>query len=173
MAKRKYRSRLRKIFGRRLLIALMILFQLVFLGVMLFHSYQLYWVAALLTALSVATALHLMMRDDKSAFKLSLVFLILLFPIFGGVFYWVFHFQTATVGFRKRLERLAQKQRSEYSPSGDALERASGECARDGKLLRYLQTVPVFPVYQNTQTPSCRRGTRYRFFPYCLRFRTS
>ena len=156
MAKRKYRSRLRKIFGRRLLIALMILFQLVFLGVMLFHSYQLYWVAALLTTLSVATALHLMMRPDKSAFKLSLVFLILLFPIFGGVFYWVFHFQTATVGFRKRLERLAQKQRSEFSPSGDALTRASEECTRDGKLLRYLQNVPVFPVYQNTQT---------RYFP--------
>ena len=182
MQQRKYRSRVRKIFGRRLLIALIILFQIVFLAVMLFRSYQLYWLAALLTALSVATALHLMMRDDKSAFKLSLVFLILLFPIFGGVFYWVFHFQTASVGFRRRLERLTQQQKREFSVSDDALNRATEASPKDRRLVHYLQNVPTFPVYQNTQTryfPSgremleemlvdLRRAEKYIFMEYFI-----
>ena len=182
MQKQKYRSRIRQIFGRRLLIALMILFQIVFLAVMLFRSYQLYWLAALLTALSVVTSLHLIMRPDKSAFKLSLVFLIMLFPIFGGVFYWVFHFQTASVGFRRRLDKLTQKQKREFLVSAAALERAIGESPKDSRLLRYLQGVPAFPVYQNTQTryfPSgremlevmladLRRAEKYIFMEYFI-----
>lgn len=131
---------------------MLILFQIVFLIVLLSRSYQLYWVQVLLTALSVITALHLMMRPDKSAFKLSLVFLILLFPLFGGAFYWIFHFQTASVGFRKRLDRLHQRQKENFHPSTDALERAALAFPRDRWLLQYLQNVPAFPVYQNTQT---------------------
>ena len=83
MKKRKYRSKLRQLLGRRLLVVLLILFQIVLLEVMIFRSYQLYWLAGLLTVLSVVTAFHLLTRSDKSAFKLSLVFLILLFPVFG------------------------------------------------------------------------------------------
>jgi len=126
--------------------------------------------------------LHLMMRDDKSAFKLSLVFLILLFPIFGGVFYWVFHFQTATVGFRRRLERLTQAQKQEFSVSDDALERATLASPKDRRLLHYLQRVPAFPVYQNTQTQyfssgrqmldvmleDLRRAEKYIFMEYFI-----
>ncbi len=152
MKKRKYRSRLRKIFGRRLLIILAILFQIVLLVFMLLSSFRFRWVGLFFTALSIATALHLMIRSDKSAFKLSLVFLILLFPLYGGVFYWVFHFQTASVGFRKRLEDFSKKQKEALGGSEETLCSASEAADKDRRLLHYLQTVPAFPVYQNTQT---------------------
>ncbi len=180
--KRRYRSGLRKIFGRRLLIMLAILFQIVFLIFMLFASNRYRWVGIFFTALSIATALHLMVRSDKSAFKLSLIFLILLFPLYGGVFYWVFHFQTASVGFRKRLDAFSRRHRAAVEKSEDALRRATREAPRDGKLLRYLQNVPALPVYQNTATryfPSgkemheamledLRRAERYIFMEYFI-----
>ncbi|MBE6588563.1 MAG: cardiolipin synthase [Ruminococcaceae bacterium] len=182
MKKRKYRSRLRKIFGRRLLIILAILFQIVLLALMLFSSNRFYWLGGLFTALSIATALHLMIRSDKSAFKLSLVFLILLFPLYGGVFYWVFHYQTANVGFRKRLESFSKKQRDGFERREDALLRATEAAPEDRKLLHYLQGVPAFPVYQNTASryfPSgremhaslledLRRAERYIFMEYFI-----
>ena len=151
MKKVKYRSKLRLIFGRKLLIATLILVQIVFLLVMLFRGAALRWISLLLTALSIATALHLMTRPDKSAFKLSLVFLILLFPLFGGVMYWVFHFQTASTGYRRILGRIERHQRAEYQ-SLSTLSDPLPNCPRDQKLLSYLRNVAAFPVYQNTQS---------------------
>ncbi len=152
----KRRNRISKIFGRRLLVILLILFQLVFLALMLYSSSQLYWLAGLLTALSIATAFHLLTRHDKTSFKLSLVFLILLFPVFGGAFYWVFHFQTASYGYRRVMGNMIQKSREGYDRSEIKLERASRELSKDQKLARYLQNTAAFPIYNNTQT---------RYFP--------
>lgn len=180
--KRRYRSGLRKLFGRRALIALAILFQIVFLVFMLFSSNRYRWVGLFFTAISIVTALHLMIRSDKSAFKLSLVFLILLFPLYGGVFYWVFHFQTASVGFRKRLDAFSKAHWDAVEKSEDALLRASEQMPRDRKLLRYLQNAPALPVYHNTSTqyfPSgremhgrlledLRRAERYIFMEYFI-----
>ncbi len=178
----KHRSRLSTIFGRRLLVILMILFQLVFLVVMLLRSYRLYWLAGLLTAISVATALHLLTRHDKAPFKLSLVFLILLFPVFGGAFYWVFHFQTGSSGYRRRMDKLLRAFKEGYDPSEETLQTARLELPKDQKLMYYLQNTAAFPVCKNTQTryfPSGRemlavmledldRAERYIFLEYFI-----
>ena len=71
----------RRLISRRMFIALLILAQFAMLGALFIRSSHLLWFVRLLNVISVATALHLMTRPDKSAFKLSLVFLILLFPI--------------------------------------------------------------------------------------------
>ena len=83
---------LRALLNRRFFIALLIIAQLVLITATLFRYSHLKWLQSLLTLFSIITALHLLTRRDKSAYKLSLVFLILLLPIFGGVFYWIFHF---------------------------------------------------------------------------------
>ena len=105
MKKIKYRSKLRIFLGRRMLIAFMILAQLVLILALIMRGSQLRWLSYVLSALSVATALHLITRPDKYAFKILWTFLILLFPLFGGVMYWMFHFQTAYTGFRKILRK--------------------------------------------------------------------
>lgn len=119
---------------------------------MLFRFARLYWLTVLLTVLSVFTALHLLTRSDKSAFKLSLVFLILLLPVFGGAFYWIFHFQTGAHGSRDSVPPWRKRQADEHS----LLEQAKKECPRDAKLLTYLQSTAAFPVLQGTQS---------RYFP--------
>lgn len=138
--------------GRRLLVILMILFQITFLAVMIFRTNQLIWLSGILNFLSIATALHLLRRPDKTDFKLSLVFIILLLPLFGGVFYWVFHFQTGNVGFRKRMDRQMAKQRAEYKKVESIPTHAAEVLPQDMRLVRYLQNTAAFPVYSNTQT---------------------
>ena len=83
-------------------------------------------------------------------YNLIYIYYLLLLSI--HLFYWVFHFQTASVGFRRRLDRLIRAQKAGYTVSRDALTRAQNEMPRDKRLLCYLQNKPVFPVYQNTQT---------------------
>ncbi len=142
-------------FGRRLLVVLLILGQIALLIYMLFRSYNSYWIATALKLLSILTAFHLLTRHDIAAFKLSLIFLILLFPVFGGAFYWVFHFQMGSSGFsfRRLSDRLIKHAREGYSPCRDAPITAMQAHPQDAKLLRYLQQTAAFPAY--TDTESC------------------
>ena len=150
MKKIKYRSKLRLFFGRRMLITLMILAQLVLLLAVLLRGSQLRLLNVILSALSVVTALHLITRPDKYAFKILWTFLILLFPLFGGVMYWVFHFQTNSTGFRKRLQKIEDAQQAEYRalciPKEPMLPNG-----QDQRLLSYLRNTAAFPAYEHTQ----------------------
>ena len=148
----------RRLFNRRLLIVLLIIAQLVWTTMMLFRSYQLKWLETLLTVFSIVTALHLLLRNDKSAFKLSLIFLILLFPVFGGAFYWIFHSQAATVGFKKRLSKIERNARHAYAALGEVFEEAVRELPQARKQLHYMKNNTPFPVYSNTETKYYRGG---------------
>ncbi len=146
---------LRRLLDRRFFIALLILVQIVFLIAMLLRSYNAKWVAALLVAFSVVTALHLLMRPDKSAYKLSLVFLILMFPVIGGALYWIFHFQTTSVGFRRGLEKHekeAHEAFEEEAKKQDDFSLAMKEAPESRKLLHYMRNNTPFPVCRNTDS---------------------
>ena len=140
---------MQKLLNRRTLILLLLLSQILFTVVLLYRAIVL---KAILRAFSIVTALHLMTRDDKSAFKLSLVFLILLFPLFGGVFYWIFHSQTATVGFRMRLSKIEKSSQSAFGASKEVLNDALCQLPDQRRLLQYFDRSTPFPVYDHTQT---------------------
>lgn len=105
-----------------------------------------------LSGISIVAALHVMARKDKGAYKLSMVFLILLFPIFGGVFYWLFNVQMATRGLQKKLNEIEQKGKPAFLLLDDNYEIACQEAAYHMAEIRYLQKFNGFPVYKHTQT---------------------
>ena len=152
MSKKSPIGMIRKLFNRRLFILLLIVAQLVWTTVMLFRSYQLQWLQTLLTLFSIVTALHLLLRQDKSAFKLSLIFLILLFPVFGGAFYWIFHSQTATVGFRMKLSKIEHAAKYAYAASDSVFENAVKELPQARKQLHYMKNNTPYPIYTNTES---------------------
>lgn len=154
--KPRYRQRLFQFFGRRFLVVLLILAQFALLGLMVWRAYHLYWLAAILSVLSVITAFHLLTRHDIAEFNLSLVFLILLFPVFGGLFYLVFHLQIGSSSYRRRLDKQIHQSRNDYLTSDETLSCACATCQKDTKLLHYLQTTAAFPVHTNTTS---------RYFP--------
>jgi cardiolipin synthase len=138
--------------NRRLFIILLILGQLALFAFTVLQYSYLRWVNALLNVISIVTALHLLTRPEQKPFKISLIFLILLFPLFGGVFYWILHFQTKPVGYRRHLARIQQESRE--NACHGAMD-ANTVCTKfpDGqKLMRYLQNTSGFPIYENTQT---------------------
>ena len=143
-------KRLRNLLNRRFFIALLILAQIALVVLMLIRSLRLKWLGDLLTLFSIITALHLLMRNDKSAFKLSLVFLILLFPVFGGAFYWIFHFQTTPVGYRRKLARIVQDSRLAFAPRERDFYDACKATPSCRKQIQYLKNHTPFPIYQNT-----------------------
>ena len=45
---------------------------------------------------SLAVVIYIASRKEKGAFKISWIVLVLVFPLFGGVLYLLFNFQTST-----------------------------------------------------------------------------
>lgn len=143
---------LKHLMGRRLFIILLVLGQIALFVFAIFRYSGVRWLTNGLTLISIVTALHLMARHDKSAIKLSLVFLILLFPLFGGAFYWILHFQTADVGFRKRFWRIEERSRH-AARYREAHTREICQALPEGQqLIRYLSHAPGFPAYGKTKT---------------------
>lgn len=152
MKKPKIVSGLQKLFNRRLIILVLILAQLGTTVALLARSYQLKWLEELLMLFSVVTAMHLLIQPNKSAFKLSLIFLILLFPVFGGVLYWILHSQTSSLGFRMRLAKIERESYHAFDANEDSFQEAVQRVPSARKQLRYMRNNTPFPVYRNTQT---------------------
>ena len=148
--------RFKHLLSRRFFIVLLILLQVAFFIFMIFQYSHLRWISTLLRLVSLATAFHLLMRDDQKPFKLSLIFLLLLFPLFGGIFYWILHFQTSEVGYRKRLDKIERNLRNEYGRSEKSTAEICAQMPEHQRLIRYLQDARKFPVYGSTET---------RYFP--------
>lgn len=159
MKQRTHMKILRNLFNRRCLIVLLILAQILFFVLMLERMAWTIWLKNLLSIFGVVTALHLLMRPDQGAFKLSLIFVILLFPVFGGVFYWIFHSRAATVAFRSRLKRVKARTDSAFAMlDPEAKGQIVQEFPESQKLLRYLKSNTPFPVYGNTDTAYFESG---------------
>ncbi len=150
--KHSYQYTFRTLLIRRLFIALLLLAQLVMITLSIVYYSNMRWVANLLRGLALLTALHLLTHQRSASFKISMVFLILLFPLFGGVFYWIFHFQTTTVGFRKSLQKIQNSTADSYRATALPHGEIGRNVPESAKLIQYLDTVPQFPAYQNTST---------------------
>lgn len=176
-------KKLKKLFFRRALVILLLLAQLIFLGLNIAFYSQLRWFSILWKAVGFLTALHLTTHSQHNVtFKVSMVFLILLFPVFGAVFYWFFHYQTMTYGYRKRLQKRVQETAHAFGFVRDGSAEAAEEVEDAGRLMCYLRDVSGFPVCGDTETEyfddgrayqaallrELRRAERYIFMEYFI-----
>lgn len=100
---------------------------------------------------SVIVCLYIVSRRGKDAYKLIWVFLILLFPVFGGLFYLLFNFQTVSRRFPRRINALAQKARPVFTLAGSACDDLEREIPRAAAHARYLEQCAGFPVYAESE----------------------
>lgn len=143
----------RALFRRRMFVALIILIQLA-IFVFLLYSGSIYSKAlsVLFTAISLGVSLHIVVRKDKGGYKLTWVFLILLFPVFGGLFYLLIHVQSSNKRFTKRIDRIENISRELYTKPSDRTDEASDAVPEHSRQIGYLQNTAGFPVYRKTQT---------------------
>lgn len=143
----------RSLLRRRFLVALLLILQLAFLVyTLLSRSLTSKLLGVLLTLLSLFVCLYINSKKDKGAFKLTWVFLILLFPLFGGLFYLMFRSQSPGKRTSEAYARCtAEAQRLMALPE-DSFEQACTELPQHAPQLRYLKECAGFPVYSGTET---------------------
>ncbi len=152
----------RVLFRHRIYIAVLLIVQVVFmLYVILSTSQAAAWVSRALSLISLLVALSIVIRRDKGAYKLMWVFLILLFPLFGGLLYLLFMYQSSTRNFKKRLAKIQSETEARYFSGAGICASAESTAPEYETQLRYLQRYAHFPVYANSKTQYYSPGESY------------
>jgi cardiolipin synthase len=143
----------RVIFRRRVFIIFILALQLAFLLFVIGGSSRAFRLVNMaLNFLSILVSLHILNKKEKSAYKLIWIFLILLFPIFGGLLYIIFSSQSNSRTLRRFIKANNILYRPFYFLPGNVLPSLDAEHEDYLPQARYLQEYAGFPVYTHTQT---------------------
>jgi len=149
MSKKWIRSILRSRFYVALLLVLQILF---IIYVMLSGSRLSANINNLMVLISFVVSVYIISKKDKGAYKLTWIFMILIFPLFGGLFYLMFNFQLTYKRYGKRAKHIERKAKKKLNLPGIDYEEAKNKLPEYFPQIEYLQKYAGFPVYANTKT---------------------
>lgn len=148
-------------FRQRILVIFLLLFQLMFLIYLLKSSSAISEViAGLFKVTSVLVALYIFSRREKSAYKLTWIFMILLFPVFGGLFYLMFSFQSTSKTTEKKIANIFKKTGQMFFLPGSDYHLAIQTNPSSSSLLSYINNFAGFPVYSDTATKYLSPGEK-------------
>ena len=108
--------------------------------------------SVLFRVISVIVALYVVSKNEKGGYRLIWVFLILMFPVFGGVLYVFLNFQMTTDYYAKNLETAMENSKANLPLRPDVHEALANEYPSYVKNVDYLEKNQHFPVYINTKT---------------------
>ncbi|MDR0624690.1 MAG: cardiolipin synthase [Treponema sp.] len=152
----------RVVFRRRVFVIFTLLFQICFLIFLIISSSRSFrYISWTLNVLSIIVSVHVLNKKEKAAYKLTWIFLIMTFPIFGGIMYILFYFQSNPRKLRRFTERTIRQSRPFFSLSGDSLPALAAvhpECLPQAV---YLQSYAGFPVYTHTRTEYFAAGADF------------
>lgn len=124
------------------------------------------WIQRGLMLFSILMALFIISKHEKSGFKIIWILLIMIFPLFGGLTYFIFHGQGATRKFRKTLTRLEENTRHTFLLPSSAFNQAIQKNPDYHNNISYLENFAGFPVYKNSSAKYLSPGEK--FFPVLL-----
>ncbi len=143
----------RKLLRRRLFIVFFILLQcaaiLYFLFAESILSEAIRW---MLNGLSLLVALRIISKRTKEAYKLTWVFIILVFPVFGGLLYLLFRHQTRSKRLLRKISAIMKKTKAAYTIAPSCYEKAIEKTPAHARQIEYLAKYSGYPIYENTVT---------------------
>ena len=140
------------IYGRTAAILLGFAAQLALLGVgyILLSNYS-FWFYLLFLAVSAVAMVHIFNTPGNPDLKLSWMFPIAFFPVFGSIVYTIIVLQPGTKVLYARLTDMARNTKKYVIPRGEIRDRLRSESPHMGQLAHYLENCDNSPVYDSTQ----------------------
>ena len=110
------------------------------------------FLALAFNSMSLIISLVVIVRDTKDAYKLTWIYLILCFPVFGGLLYLVFSIQTSMRLMEPFMKQIDKVTSAVTENSKTNAEKAQRKFSEYKKQLTYLYENSGFPVCGNTKT---------------------
>ena len=143
----------RALFRQRFLIILLLALQLaLIIFVLISSSLTSTIISRSLSLISLLVSIYVLTRRDTGAYKSTWIFLILLFPLFGGLLYLLSDFQSSVRRFRKKIERTEAKSKLPMTLPETGYDAAIEKNPEGTRQFRYLQDFAGFPIYDGTKT---------------------
>jgi cardiolipin synthase len=161
--KKRYKKKwTRVVFRRRFFVISVLLVQLCFILILAAGSSRtFYYVSYFLNAVSIGVCFYIINRKKKAGYKLIWIFLIMMFPIFGGLVYVIFHSQANSRRLKALIDESDRNYRDLFFLPGNILpdlkERHRDYLAH----VYYLQEFAGFPVYARTLTEYLPSGEAF------------
>lgn len=153
------KRRMRGIMRRRFVVIILLLFQILWIAFMAYSSsIASRVISGALTLLSFGVVLYIIGRDRFAAYKFLWVVTILIFPLFGGLFYILFRVQISSGSFRRSLERT---QLEVEAADCATLPQAQAEWPAHALQASYLQNYCGYPIYDRTETEFLPSGEAF------------
>lgn len=152
---------IRYIFGRRVIVILLLLIQIVFFALTVWNtSTGSIIVTAFLNVTSILAVVYIINRRDKPGYKVTWIVFIMALPVFGGLFYLVFKLQSSARNFKKNLSFYTAKSKKALNQDSVVLENLRAEFPEYKPQTDYLINTVGFPVYSNTITEYLSTGEK-------------
>jgi len=104
-----------------------------------------------LNIVSVIVCVYLISKNEKAGYRLTWIFLIMLFPFFGGVLYIALNIWSNPKKLRKALRRNIDDSMDAFNLSGNKYDELINMYPNFRTNAHYLQEHAGFPVYGNTE----------------------
>lgn len=151
-----------KLLRRRLFFCLLILLQiLTLLYIVISRSLTSSILNTILQCVSITVALHIISRRDKEAYKLTWVFFILIFPVFGGLMYLLFRVQTRSKKLLSAMTNARKQAQAAVIPDLSVYRKALNNAENHARQIEYLEKHSGFPIYENTDTQYLSPGEHF------------
>ncbi|MBQ2237842.1 MAG: PLDc N-terminal domain-containing protein, partial [Lachnospiraceae bacterium] len=108
------------------------------------------------TALAAFLTLYIINREDNPDYKLAWIIPILVFPVFGGLFYLFIKCQLGSRILHHKITERVKETRPYLKQKKEVLEKLKKENRYVANLASYMNSTMYFPIYENTNA---------KFFP--------
>ncbi|MDU1314722.1 MAG: cardiolipin synthase [Clostridium septicum] len=147
------RKVLKLLFSRMVIVGLLILIQL---GILAFAIWKLsesfIYLYTLFTILSLIVVIYIVSRKDNPSYKLAWTIPVLLFPVFGGLFYLIFGGNKTSKEFKEKMAKVHNKTAKFLPQDVEILNEIQKEDKSIVNQVKYIKDYSMYPIYKNTTT---------------------
>jgi len=162
MAKRKWTNILKFIFRRRVLVLFTLLVQIVvFISAIAGTGIYLQYSYIVLTVISIIVSIFVINKHEKAGFKLTWIFIILVFPLIGGILYIMLNIWSNPKKLRRALFGNIAASHDAFFMPGNRLNELIEMHPEFKAQAHYLQEYAGFPIYGNTRQKYFPSGESY------------
>ena len=152
----------RVVFRRRVFVLLILLIQVIFFAFLLEGTGRYIRFADwILRIISIVVCVFIFNRRVKPGYKLTWIFMIMLFPLFGGTIYIIFYVNSNPRKLKRNIRRITSESEEARHLCGDCLDELVKKNPEFEPQARYLQGFAGFPVHSNTETVYFSSGEAY------------
>ncbi len=155
------------LFSRLCLVGFTILIQIILLLIPIFYfSNYYFYIYVIFSILSIVAVLCILNDRSNPAYKIVWILPIVVFPMFGGLFYIFFGLNKVSPRTKKKLKRIGNKMAANLHQNKQTFEYLQNQDLDAANQARYLIKHSGCPLFQNTKTQYLKTGEE-KFIRLC------